>query len=204
MTDEPLSCSHSPLPCALSLRIQDETHRYTKHNVTRQSRCVIKHKDLAPAGTRVKGCRGAQCQAVCSKHPPSTGDLDARVLTPNLPPASPPFAGAQLASATTALCFSPLPKPERVCWRARRWQAWPASPRREHGLCKPGMAATAALFTQGTWRGTAWLQFQTREGKIRGTRGKQKKSSPSSHKGQRGRAGGGGRARGGERAAVPQ
>lgn len=128
MTDEPLSCSHSPLPCALSLQIQDETHRYTKHDATRQSQCVIKHKDLAPAGTRVKGCRGAQCQAVCSKHPPSTGDLDACVLTPNLPPASPPFAGAQLASATTALCFSPLPKPERARWRARRWQARLAGP----------------------------------------------------------------------------
>lgn len=42
MTDEPLKPSRSPPPCAFSLRTQDKTHRYTKHDVTRQSRCVIK------------------------------------------------------------------------------------------------------------------------------------------------------------------
>lgn len=42
VTDEPLSPSCSPSPCALSLRTRDKTHRYTKHDVTQQSRCVIK------------------------------------------------------------------------------------------------------------------------------------------------------------------
>lgn len=82
--------------------------------------------------------------------PPHTGDLAACVLTSNLPPALPPFAGAQLASATTTtLCFSPLPKPKRVCWRVQRRRVWLAGPTLVPGAVQaPGTAATMALLTQ--------------------------------------------------------
>lgn len=87
-----------------------------------------------------------------------------------------------------------LPVPSQT---ASSRQAQLASP-----TLRPGTATTVALLTQNTQQGMAWLWFQAGEGKIRGMRRgtTTKKSSPSSHKGRRGRAGG--RARGGEQEAA--
>lgn len=204
MTDEPLSRSRSPLLCALSLRIQDETCRYTKHDATRQSR-RIKCKALAPVGTQVKGCWGTQCQVVRSKHPPSpyrrfgcmrfdikpsssiatlcrgTACISHHHHALLLPPSK--AKASVLESAEKA---SVAGWPHTRAWsRASTWHG------RHHGPSHPEHPAT-----------TAWLRFQTKEGKIRGMRGNKKNHLLPATKGEEGEPGG--RARGGERAAVPQ
>lgn len=192
MTDEPLSRSRSPLLCALSLRIQDETCRHTKHDATQQS-WRVKCKDLAPVGTQVKGCQGAQHQAVRSKCPPSPYGRSGCMRFDNKPSSSiatlcrgtacishhhhtlllpPSKAGASVLESAEKASVAGWPH-ARAWSRATTWHG------RHHGPSHPEHPAT-----------TAWLQFQTGEGKIRGMRGNKKKSSPSSHKGRRGRAGG--------------
>lgn len=93
--------------------------------------------------------KAAAARELCARQlhqslPPHTGGLATRVLTPNLPPASPPFTGAQLASATAL--FSP--SQARECQAGRH--SWPV-PR--SGLARPPLWPSSPRTPSKGWLG---------------------------------------------------
>lgn len=119
----PLHCAHFPCRCKMKRAHTQSTM------LTDRAGALLSARIWHWWAPELKAAGELSARQFAQSIPPSTGDLAACISTPNLPPASPPFAGAQLASATTtALCFSPLPKLERARWRAQRWRAWLAGP----------------------------------------------------------------------------